>query len=93
MIKGRVGIGTPSRDGALVTRDVLEPFLSPTSRQPLNTMRVGDYTASIVVDEKELEEYKVTLDLSTTAATCWVASEVGKVRHSYLHQRVSGTDF
>ena len=42
-------------------------------------MRVGDYTASIVVDGKALEEYEVTLDSSSTAATCWVASEVGKV--------------
>ena len=42
-------------------------------------MRAGDYTASIVVDENELEEYEVTLDPSATAATCWVASEVGKV--------------
>ena len=40
---------------------------------------MGDYTASIVVDGKALEEYEVTLDSSSTAATCWVASEVGKV--------------
>ena len=42
-------------------------------------MRVGDYTASIVVDGKALEEYEFTLNPSATAATCWVASEVGKV--------------
>ena len=40
---------------------------------------MGDHSASIVVDGKELEEYEVTLDPNTTSATCWVASEVGKV--------------
>ncbi|KIM68514.1 hypothetical protein SCLCIDRAFT_7191 [Scleroderma citrinum Foug A] len=41
-------------------------------------MRVGEYTARILVDGKELEEYEVTVDASETQATCWVASEVGK---------------
>jgi len=42
-------------------------------------MRVWEYTASILVDGKELEEYEVTVDATGTQATCWVASEIGKV--------------
>lgn len=41
-------------------------------------MRVGEYSANIFVDDKELEEYEVTVDATGTQATCWVASEVGK---------------
>ncbi|KAG6330492.1 hypothetical protein ID866_8596 [Astraeus odoratus] len=43
-------------------------------------MRLGDYSANIIVDEKELEEYEVVVNSDATKATCWVASEVGKVR-------------
>jgi len=42
-------------------------------------MHVGEYFANILVDDKELEEYEVTVDAGGTQATCWVASEVGKV--------------
>lgn len=69
--------------GSVVAKTV---FLSqvPLARlllpsQPLKAMRVGEYTARILVDGKELEEYEVTVDASETQATCWVASEVGKV--------------
>ncbi|KIM68513.1 hypothetical protein SCLCIDRAFT_1209334 [Scleroderma citrinum Foug A] len=41
-------------------------------------MRVGEFSANILVGDKELEEYEVTVDASGTQATCWVASEVGK---------------
>ncbi|KAL4066114.1 hypothetical protein J3A83DRAFT_4375401 [Scleroderma citrinum] len=41
-------------------------------------MRLGDYTASTLVDGKELEEYEVTVGPGATHATCWVASEAGK---------------
>ncbi|KAF9232954.1 hypothetical protein BU15DRAFT_80642 [Melanogaster broomeanus] len=40
-------------------------------------MQLGDFTAHIIVDEKELEEYDVVFD-SETKATCWIASEEGK---------------
>ncbi|KAL4078875.1 hypothetical protein V8B97DRAFT_2021219 [Scleroderma yunnanense] len=43
-------------------------------------MRLGDYTASTLVDGKELEEYEVTVGPGATHATCWVASEAGKKR-------------
>ena len=42
-------------------------------------MRVGEFSANILVGDKELEEYEVTVDASGTQVTCWVASEVGKV--------------
>ncbi|KAI6025154.1 hypothetical protein PISMIDRAFT_672925 [Pisolithus microcarpus 441] len=41
-------------------------------------MRLGDFSAHVVVEEKELKEYEVTVDSSGTQATCWIASEVGK---------------
>lgn len=41
-------------------------------------MRLGTFTANIIVDGKALEEYDVVSE-SPTKVTCWVASEEGKV--------------
>ncbi|KIJ07708.1 hypothetical protein PAXINDRAFT_182411 [Paxillus involutus ATCC 200175] len=40
-------------------------------------MQLGDFSAHVVVDGKELEEYDVVID-SSTKATCYIASEQGK---------------
>ncbi|KIK80736.1 hypothetical protein PAXRUDRAFT_833354 [Paxillus rubicundulus Ve08.2h10] len=40
-------------------------------------MQLGDFSAHVVVDGKELEEYDVVID-SPTAVTCFIASEEGK---------------
>ncbi|KAF9223810.1 hypothetical protein BS17DRAFT_781226 [Gyrodon lividus] len=40
-------------------------------------MQLGDFTAHVIVDEKELEEYDVVID-NATKVTCWIASEEGK---------------
>lgn len=44
-------------------------------------MRLGDFSAQVVVDEKELKEYEVAIDNTGTQATCWIASEAGKKFH------------
>ncbi|KAI6025155.1 hypothetical protein PISMIDRAFT_672920 [Pisolithus microcarpus 441] len=41
-------------------------------------MRLGDFSAYIVVEEKELKEYEVTVDSSGSQATCWIGSEAGR---------------
>ncbi|KAI6099632.1 hypothetical protein F5141DRAFT_388968 [Pisolithus sp. B1] len=41
-------------------------------------MRLGDFSAHVVVEEEELKEYEVTVDSSGTQATCWIGSEAGK---------------
>ncbi|KAF8557434.1 hypothetical protein OG21DRAFT_1520503 [Imleria badia] len=40
-------------------------------------MRIGNYTARILVDDEELGEYHVEL-VTPTRVTCWIASEAGK---------------
>ncbi|KAK1231539.1 hypothetical protein PQX77_005331 [Marasmius sp. AFHP31] len=42
--------------------------------------KIGDLSASIRVDGKDLEEYDVQVDEANRTATCWIASEAGKVR-------------
>ena len=44
----------------------------------LFNMRLGTFTANIIVYGKALEEYDVVSE-SPTKVTCWVASEEGKV--------------
>ncbi|KAI5998711.1 hypothetical protein EDD15DRAFT_188759 [Pisolithus albus] len=41
-------------------------------------MRLGDFSARVVVEREKLKEYEVTVDSSGTQATCWIGSEVGK---------------
>ncbi|KAF8843798.1 hypothetical protein BDN67DRAFT_119018 [Paxillus ammoniavirescens] len=51
---------------------------SHSGRQPSRSiMQLGDFSAHVVVDGKELEEYDVVID-SPTKATCYIASEEGK---------------
>ncbi|KIJ60390.1 hypothetical protein HYDPIDRAFT_43389 [Hydnomerulius pinastri MD-312] len=40
-------------------------------------MRLGDYSAFVIVDDKELEEFDIEVE-SATKATCWIPSEEGK---------------
>lgn len=41
-------------------------------------MRLATFTANVIVDGKALDEYDVVIE-SPTRATCWIASEEGKV--------------
>ncbi|KAI5990094.1 hypothetical protein EDD15DRAFT_1177203 [Pisolithus albus] len=41
-------------------------------------MRLGDFSAYIVVEGEESKEYEVTVDSGGTQATCWIGSEAGK---------------
>ncbi|KAI6099630.1 hypothetical protein F5141DRAFT_388977 [Pisolithus sp. B1] len=41
-------------------------------------MRLGDFSAHVVVEKEELKEYEVTVNSSGTQATCWIGSEAGK---------------
>ncbi|KAI6149869.1 hypothetical protein BKA82DRAFT_997796 [Pisolithus tinctorius] len=41
-------------------------------------MRLGDFSAHVVVEGKELEEYEVTISNGGKQVTCWIASEAGK---------------
>ena len=46
-------------------------------------LRIGNFRAWISVDDeelKELKEYDVKINVKDKTATCWVASDVGKVR-------------
>lgn len=43
-------------------------------------MRLGTFTADILVDGKPLEQYDVAFE-SPTKVTCWIPSEEGKVYH------------
>ncbi|KAF8557432.1 hypothetical protein OG21DRAFT_1505389 [Imleria badia] len=56
-------------------------------------MQIGDFTARIVVDDEELEEYHVELE-TPTRVTCWIASEAQKtfsIRwHCHAENRTAG---
>ncbi|KIO14645.1 hypothetical protein M404DRAFT_991405 [Pisolithus tinctorius Marx 270] len=41
-------------------------------------MRLGDFSAQVVVEGEDVKEYEITVNSSGTRATCWIASEVGK---------------
>lgn len=41
-------------------------------------MRLGDFSAHVTVEGKNLKEYEVTVNSSETQATCWIGSEVGR---------------
>jgi len=41
-------------------------------------MRVGDFSACVVVDGSPLEEYDVVVDEAKLNATCWIPSQSGK---------------
>ncbi|KIO14647.1 hypothetical protein M404DRAFT_991408 [Pisolithus tinctorius Marx 270] len=41
-------------------------------------MRLGDFSAHVVVEGEELNEYELTVNSSGTQATCWIGSEAGK---------------
>lgn len=41
-------------------------------------MYLGDFSAHVVVEGKELEEYEDTMSNGGKRATCWIASEAGK---------------
>lgn len=47
---------------------------------PTTRITIGGYEAAILVDSKEVEHYKIEVDYQTKSATCWIASEEGKVR-------------
>jgi hypothetical protein len=63
----------PVRTGCVVA------FVLISGQPSRSIMQLGDFSAHVVVDGKELEEYDVVID-SPTKATCYVASEEGKVR-------------
>jgi uncharacterized protein involved in high-affinity Fe2+ transport len=43
-------------------------------------LKVGEYEAWLVVENAEVEHYKIEVDEQTQIATCWIASTAGKVR-------------
>jgi hypothetical protein len=47
-------------------------------------LRVGNFKAWIIAHGEELEEYEVEVDTINKTATCWVPSDVGRVRHSFF---------
>lgn len=42
-------------------------------------MRFGDFSAHVVIEGEDVKEYEITVNSSGTQATCWIASEVGKM--------------
>ena len=45
-------------------------------------IRVGEYGARVMIEDKEIPHYAIHVDQAKKEATCWIASEVGKVRES-----------
>jgi hypothetical protein len=41
--------------------------------------KLKNFSASIIVDRRPLEEYAIEISADGTKATCWIASEAGKV--------------
>ena len=42
-------------------------------------LHLGPFTACVTIDGHELEQYQVVISNNGTKATCWIASEAGKV--------------
>ncbi|KAJ8088540.1 hypothetical protein PM082_022613 [Marasmius tenuissimus] len=40
--------------------------------------RIGNFSASVRIEGRNLEEYDIQVDEGSLTATCWIASEVGK---------------
>ena len=47
-------------------------------------IRVGEYGARVMIEDKEIPHYAIHVDQAKKEATCWIASEVGKVRESFF---------
>lgn len=50
------------------------------SATPPTSVKLGDYTARVLVEGQEVGHYKADVDEEKKVATCWIASEAEKVR-------------
>jgi hypothetical protein len=47
-------------------------------------LQIQNFSACIAVDAKELEEHKIEYSKDAKTVTCWIASEAGKVRTTFV---------
>ena len=47
---------------------------------PETCIRYGEYGARVMIEDKEVQHYAMHVDPVKKEVSCWIASEVGKVR-------------
>jgi hypothetical protein len=53
---------------------------------PNNRIKIGKYEAWVVVEDENIELYKIDINEESKVGTCWIASTTGKVRYILLSQ-------
>jgi hypothetical protein len=63
---------------------VTSTSLSKSSRcsidMPETSIKFGEFSACVVIENKEVQHHAMHVDLAKKEVSCWIASEEGKVR-------------